>query len=75
MEGGCQVPIGALAELQDERIVLRGIVGSLDGQILLKDQQTGRADAPEQIGIDLAQRFMDNGAQQILESIRQELAQ
>lgn len=75
LEGGCQVPIGALAELQDERIVLRGIVGSLDGQILLKDQQTGRADAPEQIGIDLAQRFMDNGAQQILESIRQELAQ
>lgn len=75
LEGGCQVPIGALAERQDEAIVLRGIVGSLDGQILLKDQQTGSAEDPEQIGTALAQRFLDNGAQQILESIRQELAQ
>lgn len=75
LEGGCQVPIGALAEIQGEQLYLRGIVGSLNGTILLKDQETGSIETPEQIGITLAQRFLDNGAQQILDSIRQELAQ
>lgn len=75
LEGGCQVPIGALAEIQGDQIYLRGIVGSLNGKILLKDQETGSIETPEQIGMTLAQRFLDNGAQQILDSIRQELAQ
>lgn len=75
LEGGCQVPIGALAEIQGEKLLLRGIVGSLDGKILLKDQESGYLAAAEQIGMTLAQRFLDNGAQQILDSIRQELAQ
>lgn len=75
LEGGCQVPIGALAEIQGNQIYLRGIVGSLNGKILLKDQETGSIETPEQIGMTLAQRFLDNGAQQILDSIRQELAQ
>src|SRR5207253_2238303 len=31
LEGGCQVPIGAIATLQNHKLRLEGMVGSLDG--------------------------------------------
>ena len=31
LQGGCQVPIGAYAELKDGQVYLRGLVGDPDG--------------------------------------------
>ncbi|MBD2068070.1 hydroxymethylbilane synthase [Leptolyngbya sp. FACHB-671] len=69
LEGGCQVPIGVNTSLQGDTLTLTGIVASLDGQTLVKDTLTGTADQAEQLGIDLANRLKQQGAQEILNEI------
>jgi hydroxymethylbilane synthase len=74
--GGCQVPVGALALIVGEVLRLQGIVIQvdgrrwLDGQIevcLQDDGEAGKQLAAFQAGIDLANRLLDQGAQEILE--------
>ncbi|MDH3974233.1 MAG: hydroxymethylbilane synthase [Deltaproteobacteria bacterium] len=69
LEGGCQVPIAAYGELEDEQLRLRGLVGSLDGKTLITDELRGRVAEPESLGIDLAENLLDRGAGEILEEI------
>lgn len=69
LEGGCQVPIGVNTELSGETLTLTGIVASLDGQRLAKDQVSGPATDAEQLGTELAQKLRQQGAQAILDEI------
>ncbi len=69
LEGGCQVPIGVHTQLIDDQLTLTGLVASLDGQTLIKDQMTGAASDAEQIGTALAQELRQQGAQKILDEI------
>lgn len=69
LEGGCQVPIGVNTSLQDGNLTLTGIVASLDGQTLVQDTLTAPANQAEQLGIDLANRLKQQGAQEILNEI------
>ena len=71
LEGGCQVPIGVNTTLDEQTnaLTLTGMVASLDGRRLIKDTVTGAAENAEQIGIELAQRLREMGAQEILDEI------
>ena len=69
LEGGCQVPIGVNTHLDGETLTLTGIVISVDGQKMVKDTVTGTARGAEQLGIELAQRLRQQGAQEILAEI------
>ncbi len=69
LEGGCQVPIGVNTQLDGDTLTLRGIVISVDGKKLVKDTVTGAANEAEKVGIELAQRLRQQGAQEILEEI------
>ncbi|MGB7248219.1 MAG: hydroxymethylbilane synthase [Phormidesmis sp.] len=69
LEGGCQVPIGVNTVIDKGALTLSGIVASLDGQQMIKDTVTGDATSAEQMGVDLAQRLRDQGAQEILDEI------
>ena len=73
LEGGCQIPIGAYAELQEDTVVLEGMVGSLDGKTIIRESITGTAEQCEQLGQQLAGRLAEQGGQAILEEIRMEL--
>ncbi len=68
LEGGCQVPIGALAQVVNGQIILRGMVASLDGVRLIKAEAIGTD--PEAVGIEVANRLVAQGATSILEEIR-----
>ncbi|GAV20206.1 hydroxymethylbilane synthase [Mariprofundus micogutta] len=69
LEGGCQVPIAAYATLDGDSLHLKGLVGSVDGTIVIKREATGlRADA-ESIGSALAQEVLDAGAGPILAAL------
>jgi hydroxymethylbilane synthase len=70
LEGGCQVPIGALATVSDGFLVLGGLVASLDGATILRDQEGGAPDDASAIGTRLAARLTGMGAGRILDSIR-----
>lgn len=68
LEGGCQVPIGALGTVDGDRIQLKGMVASLDGQHLLRASAEGQN--PEEIGYDVAEQLIAQGANVILDQIR-----
>lgn len=68
LEGGCQVPIGALAQVVKGQITLRGMVASLDGVRLIEAEAAGTD--PEAVGIEVAQRLVELGALSILAEIR-----
>lgn len=69
LEGGCQVPIGVNTVLQGETLTLTGLVASLDGQTLVKDQIQGAPSEAESLGTQLAQRVCEQGARAILDEI------
>lgn len=73
LEGGCQVPIGALAEVRDENIFLRGLVADLNGSNIIYDELEGMIREPQKLGVDLAERLRDKGAGEILAKIRREM--
>lgn len=69
LEGGCQVPIGVNTALEGDQLTLTGLVASLDGQQLIKDQVTGPATEAEKLGLQLATKLRQQGAQEILDEI------
>ncbi|NCJ06809.1 hydroxymethylbilane synthase [Synechococcales cyanobacterium C] len=69
LEGGCQVPIGVNSERVADQLTLTGMVASLDGQRLIKDAVTGPVSTAEDLGVQLAHRLREQGAQEILDEI------
>jgi hydroxymethylbilane synthase len=69
LEGGCQVPIGVNSRLEGEEVVLTGMVASLDGLRLIRDEVRGDQGDPEAAGLALAERLRAQGAGAILEEI------
>ncbi|RUT27790.1 hydroxymethylbilane synthase [Paenibacillus zeisoli] len=77
LNGGCQIPIGAFASLvptgtatdaADSRIELTGLVGSPDGNVILKENAVGRD--PQQLGQEVASILRSKGAEEILSELR-----
>ncbi len=69
LEGGCQVPIGVNTMIEGDQLTLVGMVASLDGQRMIKDQVMGLTTEAEQLGSQLAAMLKDQGAQAILDEI------
>lgn len=65
MQGGCHVPIGAYATVVDQQVVLRGLILSLDGRAAFSGRHCGHPADSEQVGIELAQRLLDQGARSL----------
>ena len=63
------MPIGVNSRLEGETLVLTGMVASLDGQRLLRDEARGPQTDPEPIGVALAATLRQQGATAILEEI------
>jgi len=70
LEGGCQVPIGALAQVDDGQLRLRGLVAALDGSRLVRDEIRGPAGQAEFLGMELAVQLLAAGGDEILEEVR-----
>ncbi len=69
LEGGCQVPIGAYAIVNDEQVHIRGLVGAVDGSEILRDEVSGSVEHAEQLGVQLAEQLLAQGADQILAEV------
>ncbi len=69
LQGGCQVPIGGFAELNAEKLTVRGLVGSIDGTVILSDSVMGLADDAETLGVELADKLLALGADKILQEV------
>ena len=69
LEGGCQVPIGAFAEVRQNGLFLDALVGSLDGNLTFRKKMRGSASNPDKLGKDLAKALIKAGAKSILDEI------
>ncbi|BBL86606.1 porphobilinogen deaminase (chromatophore) [Paulinella micropora] len=69
LEGGCQVPIGVHTRIENNQLILTGMVASLDGKKMIRDERRGLCTDPEAIGISLAGSLRDQGAEEILKEI------
>ncbi|WP_419572179.1 hydroxymethylbilane synthase [Rheinheimera sp.] len=72
LQGGCQVPIGAFALVEQQQLWLRGLVGQLDGSQILRAEVRGAAADAEALGEQLAQQLLALGADQILTAVYQQ---
>lgn len=73
LEGGCQVPIGALAELHDGRLTLHGLVASARGDTILRSAIEGALEDAADLGRSLAAELLGKGAGEVLAEIRREV--
>lgn len=73
LEGGCSVPIFALATPTETGISLTGGMVSLDGSQLLRETFAGPSAEAEQLGQQLAEHLLTSGGDEILRSIRAQL--
>ena len=64
--GGCQLPIAAHAEIDQENIKITGMVGRVDGSEIIKDSVNGDLQEREALGLQLAETLLKNGADDIL---------
>ena len=71
LEGGCQVPIGANANLKNDKIHLEGMVGNLEGSVNLRDSISGDKKDAAGLGKQLAEALIEKGANKLLEATRQ----
>ncbi len=69
LKGGCQVPVGAFAEIKSDELTLKAIVASLDGKVVIRKGKRGNKNEPEKIGDELARELLTDGANDILEDI------
>jgi hydroxymethylbilane synthase len=70
LQGGCQVPIAGFATIDDDVLTLQALVGSVDGQRIIRFQaQTADLHAVEALGEQVASGLLTQGAAEILAAV------
>lgn len=69
IEGGCQVPIGVHAEVENNNVKIEAVIASLDGSKVLRNNITGPAVNAADLGRKLGQQMLAEGGEQILADI------
>jgi hydroxymethylbilane synthase len=65
--GGCQVPIGAFAEVHDDHIHLEAVVAHPDGSLVLRESRDGKD--PERLGSETGEILLRRGGDAILQTV------
>lgn len=73
LEGGCSIPVFALANLESDQLKISGGIVSLDGKTRISIEVTGSSDQPEELGKMLADRVFAAGGKVILDQIKSTL--
>ena len=66
--GGCQLPIGAYAKYEDGELSLIGTVCHPEGKLRLVERVSGSLDNPQHLGKVVAEKLLNNGARELLNS-------
>jgi len=82
LQGGCQVPIAAFAQLSSSHLTLEGRVGSVDGKRLLSasgitginvggDDLSDQIELADALGVSVAEQLVAAGASELLAEARE----
>ena len=69
LQGGCQVPIGGYAVLENGHIYLRALVGALDGSKIIYVEGKNTLENAEILGVQIAEKLLAQGADRILADV------
>jgi hydroxymethylbilane synthase len=72
LQGSCQSPIAAHAQISAGQVQLRGVIGSPDGLEIYRGVHSGPVGDRQAVGVALADRLLDAGARPLLEKLRLE---
>lgn len=67
--GGCRLPLAAHAHITEGTMNLRGLVGRIDGTVIVSDHITGDMQEGEALGTLLAEKLIRQGADVILREL------
>ncbi|TFV94709.1 hydroxymethylbilane synthase [Algoriphagus kandeliae] len=73
LEGGCSIPVFALASEKAKNLHLKGGIVSLDGKQRICIEVRGEKEKPEKLGEQLAQQVLEAGGKEILVDIKSKL--
>lgn len=71
LSGGCQVPIAGFAEIRDNQLFMRGLVGSPDGSQIYHSERSGKPEDAAFIGLTIAEDLLAQGADKVLQALYQ----
>tara|TARA_B110001469_G_scaffold127387_1_gene148072 strand:- start:1701 stop:2633 length:933 start_codon:yes stop_codon:yes gene_type:complete len=74
LEGGCQIPFAAHATIKGDILTIEGMVATLDGRKIQREEIKGNIKDAIKLGIDLADSIKKNGGRKILEEVKRELS-
>ncbi|MBT3923657.1 MAG: hydroxymethylbilane synthase [Nitrospina sp.] len=69
LEGGCNVPIGAFATIEEDEMMVKGLVASLDGKTIYKKEVRGNKVHAIALGKSLGNELLDMGGDKIMQEI------
>jgi hydroxymethylbilane synthase len=69
VEGGCQVPVGVYAVFKENALNVEAVIASLDGKKIIRESVRGDLADAEKIGAALAEKMLDFGGREIMQSI------
>ena len=64
--GGCQLPIAAYGKIQGDQLLVRGLVGGMDGRVMLRDEVSGPVTSGQTLGETLADKILARGGRELL---------
>jgi hydroxymethylbilane synthase len=67
--GSCQIPVAGKANVQGQRLTIKGLIASLDGTRVIAEELSGSAERPTDLGLELGQKLLSMGAGEILAEI------
>ncbi|MGZ3635339.1 MAG: hydroxymethylbilane synthase [Syntrophales bacterium] len=67
--GGCQLPVAAYGVTDGNNLTVTGLLGSVDGKELIKDEVKGISGDAGVLGISLAERILSKGGQAIMDEV------
>ena len=73
LEGGCTAPIGAFAEMKDDKIRFVGRLCSLDGKDCIETDEIFYYDETKNFGEEIANQVLANGGRELMEEIKKSL--
>jgi len=65
--GGCQLPLAAYAKTEGTGIKITGLLGTIDGRVMIREELRGPADAGDALGGQLAEAILERGGRAILD--------
>lgn len=69
LDGGCQAPIAAYAQVAGDRVTMDALIAAVDGRQVVRDHIEGSSAGAAVLGRDLAERLLARGGQSILAAI------